>query len=357
MGVEDNTKWIAPKTRIFFLILATLVIGLELVLIFKSSQTSCPDAAALYPATINQKSDQMKLHHSQSFTAFTCVLDQFVFDTVPDLHSMQEDNPRLPYVSIHAANKPKHLLGIVIPYRSRWSHLVELRAELGEFLRRNNIEYRFFIVNQSDAFRFNRGALMNVGVKAAFAYGCDYVALHDIDLVPLRDIISYGFPEEGAYHATPNGVHPVSKFPKYYGGVHLMRISSYVRINGFCNLYWGWGAEDTDFFRRVSNASMEYSDFVMTRPPLKGTKGAFKHIGEESHARDKRTHGINLGLDCPREIGYSNVEYSCEKVYHENSLNDVIFIDTQLNCDRKSRRTCKAELKRPKAKDSALEKE
>ena len=39
------------------------------------------------------------------------------------------------------------------------------------------------MVNQADSWRFNRAALINVGFKESSS-SCDYIAMHDVDLLP-----------------------------------------------------------------------------------------------------------------------------------------------------------------------------
>ncbi|KAL3071400.1 hypothetical protein niasHS_016684 [Heterodera schachtii] len=43
---------------------------------------------------------------------------------------------------------------------------------------------RYIVVNQSeeDALRFNRAALINIGALEAERVGCDYMAIHDVDI-------------------------------------------------------------------------------------------------------------------------------------------------------------------------------
>lgn len=54
------------------------------------------------------------------------------------------------------------------------------------FLRRQQIHYRIYIIEQLDALPFNRAKLMNVGAKLAMRAGFPCLVLHDVDLLPLR---------------------------------------------------------------------------------------------------------------------------------------------------------------------------
>ena len=47
---------------------------------------------------------------------------------------------------------------------------------------------RLIIVEQSDDNPFNRGSLLNIGVRKAKELECTYVALHDVDMLPHSDV-------------------------------------------------------------------------------------------------------------------------------------------------------------------------
>ena len=39
-------------------------------------------------------------------------------------------------------------------------------------------------------------------------------------------------------------------YEELIGGVFNIRIDHFLTVNGYSNLYWGWGAEDDDLFYR-----------------------------------------------------------------------------------------------------------
>ncbi|KAL6961665.1 Beta-1,4-galactosyltransferase 7 [Sarracenia purpurea var. burkii] len=77
-----------------------------------------------------------------------------------------------------------------------------------------------------DEYRYNKGASFNAGfdiIREKFPE-CDYVALHDVDILPLTDEVSYAYPREAVYHAIPPGFHPVPLYhdETFIGGILLM---------------------------------------------------------------------------------------------------------------------------------------
>jgi xylosylprotein 4-beta-galactosyltransferase len=80
-------------------------------------------------------------------------------------------------------------LGICIPYRDigdgvRKKHLDTLIPHLEKFLGEKGIEFRCYIGHQVDDKKFNRSGTKNVAFLAAKEDGCDYVAMHDVDMLP-----------------------------------------------------------------------------------------------------------------------------------------------------------------------------
>jgi hypothetical protein len=60
---------------------------------------------------------------------------------------------------------------------------------------------------QVDMYRFNRASLLNSGflLSESTNSNCDYVAMHDVDLVPVNPALSYSFPETGIRHLSAPG--------------------------------------------------------------------------------------------------------------------------------------------------------
>ena len=138
-------------------------------------------------------------------------------------------------------------LSIVVPYRDRAEHLSKFIPHMEKQLADDGIDYEIFVVEQFDDKPFNRAKLLNIGFKES--EGFDYFAFHDVDMLPLDSDYSY---PDGPTHLASE----VEQFgwglpyEGYFGGVTLFDKESFIKINGYANEYWGWGAEDDDVLRR-----------------------------------------------------------------------------------------------------------
>jgi hypothetical protein len=141
----------------------------------------------------------------------------------------------------------KHKLGVIVPYRNRYEHLQEFKKSIVEYLEFKNIDFKIIIVEQDDAKLFNRGMLLNIGFLHAKEEGCDYVIFHDVDMIPID--VDYSHSNVPVHLATDN-----IPFESYFGGMTMFPTHIFEKINGFSNLYWGWGFEDDDLrYRCVKN--------------------------------------------------------------------------------------------------------
>lgn len=145
----------------------------------------------------------------------------------------------------------KHKLGICIPYRNREEHLRELVPALTKHLNERGIDHKFYVGHQVDDKLFNRGAMKNIAAEFAFNDGCDYIAWHDVDMLPHEDC-DYSYPEDNPTHIATNlekygyGI----GYDQYFGGVVLFNKEQVEKTNGYSNDYWDWGQEDDDLFWR-----------------------------------------------------------------------------------------------------------
>jgi hypothetical protein len=141
-------------------------------------------------------------------------------------------------------------LAIIVPYRDREEHLRRFLPAMksSDFL--EGIDYEILIVEQEDGKPFNRGKLLNVG--AIQAHTASYYCFHDVDMLPIVSDYSY---VDVPTHLAAEAEQFEFKLPYqgYFGGVTLFDKHSFIKVNGYSNDYWGWGAEDDDImFRCVS---------------------------------------------------------------------------------------------------------
>ena len=157
----------------------------------------------------------------------------------------------------------KHKLGICIPYRNRKEHLDILIPKLSAHLDNKGIEHSFYIAHQIDDKLFNRGVMKNIAAKYAFEDGCDYIAWHDVDMIPFEDC-DYSYPIEAPIHiATQLSKYNYGmSYPDYFGGVVLFTKEQVEKINGYSNEYWDWGMEDDDLFWRCKLEGYVKTDYL-----------------------------------------------------------------------------------------------
>ncbi|XP_061832811.1 beta-1,4-galactosyltransferase 7 isoform X1 [Nerophis lumbriciformis] len=149
-----------------------------------------------------------------------------------------------------------HALAVVVPFRERFEELMVFVPFMHTFLSQKKIRHKILIVNQADHYRFNRASLINVGYLES-GDDTDYLAMHDVDLLPLNDALDYSFPAEGPFHVASPDLHPIYHYKTYVGGILLLTKAHYQMCNGMSNRFWGWGREDDEFYRRLKKADLQ----------------------------------------------------------------------------------------------------
>ncbi|KAL4233725.1 Beta-1 [Mactra antiquata] len=203
-------------------------------------------------------------------------------------------------------------IALVLPYRNREKHLKLLLHYLLPVLKRQLLDFRIFVVEQYGNGTFNKGRLMNVGFMEAWKLcNFDCVIFHDVDLLPENDRNMYTC-----------GNHPrhmsiaVDKF-RYklpyltlVGGVFSIKREQFQQVNGYSNLYWGWGAEDDDMAFRLKTVKLG-----IERPPATiGRYKMIKHDNRETIPVKMRAYLLKTVRKRYHRDGLNTLDYKVIKV-------------------------------------------
>lgn len=181
---------------------------------------------------------------------------------------------------------------------------------------------------------------MNVGFVEALNTDptFDCFILHDVDMLPEHERNDYSCPPQGKarhlswlidiwdykfvpYHLRKAHVYTVLLFIRpmykgYAGGVTAISTKDFVRLNGFSNQFWGWGAEDDDFYRRMVTQNID-----LTRKgendPLAAEYAKYRTLyHKQAKITDERIRTFNKtkGVDNIVWDGINSLKYRKEHV-------------------------------------------
>lgn len=155
-------------------------------------------------------------------------------------------------------------VAILIPHRNREKHLLYLLHHLHPFLQRQQLHYAIYVIQQAGDATFNRAKLLNVGyLEALKDHNWECFIFHDVDLVPENDHNLYVCDKQPKHLVVGRNVTGYKlRYKGYFGGVTALTKEQFLQVNGFSNIYWGWGGEDDDLRIRVTLQKME-----ILRPP------------------------------------------------------------------------------------------
>lgn len=135
---------------------------------------------------------------------------------------------------------------IIIPYRNRDGHLKILEnSKIDWFIQTFTDSTLVVIVEQEDGKDFNRGKLLNIGIKKFYDKCQSYFILHDIDLFLKGN-------QRNLYNIDNNDdiVRFFSGHKFSLGGLVKFKKEVLLDINGHPNNIWGWGMEDRALYYR-----------------------------------------------------------------------------------------------------------
>lgn len=140
-------------------------------------------------------------------------------------------------------------LGIIIPFRDREEHLRQSTPILKQF-------GHVYVIEQMDDRPFNRAKLINCGYLE-FKNEFDYFAAHDCDMIP-EATGYYAYCENPCHLATMASQFDYKMpYAKYFGGVTLFPNDKFEKVNGFSNLFNGYGGEDDHLRKKFEEMNIE----------------------------------------------------------------------------------------------------
>lgn len=195
---------------------------------------------------------------------------------VPSLEAVESEFPDL-MPGGHFRPKEctsRHRVAILIPYRNRTEHLQIFIYNIHRVLARQQIDYGVFVIEQGDDKEFNRAKLFNVGyLESTALYDYQCFVFHDIDLVPVDDRNVYTCPQQPRHMSVRIDSRSGVPYVLMFGGVSALSKELMLRVNGYSNLYWGWGGEDDDMTFRLKHINQT----ILRRPADIARYTSLKH--------------------------------------------------------------------------------
>ncbi len=147
-------------------------------------------------------------------------------------------------------------VAIVVPYMNRDDNLRIFLQHMHPFLQKQQLEYGIFLAEPkwegvNRTMEFNRGLMRNIAFREATKKGeYDCVIFHDLDLLPEVDYNNYGCPDVPRHMCIAVSYQDYEPFKNGFGGIVALRTDHFATVNGYSNVFFGWGGEDDDLGRR-----------------------------------------------------------------------------------------------------------
>ncbi|CAF0831378.1 unnamed protein product, partial [Rotaria sordida] len=226
---------------------------------------------------------------------------------------------------------------ILVPLQNREYNAKTFLFNMHAFARRQQLTYTIILIEQVSPLdhRFNKGRLYNTAInyleKQSLNITC--LILHDADLIPEDDGNFYTCETKYPKHTTSRVRELNNKrgYIRYYefliGGVLLLTFDMYKTLNGFSNLYWGWGGEDDDLALRLIQQRM-----CIVRPiyELAIYTGLPHPRGPRNNARFGLLTWSTLRL---RTDGYAQIE-SLTRIIDIHQTLTVTYLKLDVNLDK-----------------------
>lgn len=210
----------------------------------------------------------------------------------------------------------EHHTAIIVCYRNRTEHLQIFLYHIHSFLQKQNIHYKIYVIEQTYDNEFNRGKLFNIGYREVIMRslaGC--FIFHDVDLLPENINNIYGCTSCPRHMSSSINVFNYN-LPYYsiFGGAIAMTRRQFHQINGFSNMFYGWGGEDDDMFNRVQNGGYRicrYQPYVSRYIMLTHNK----EIPSENRIKILRNGPKRFKTDGVNSVTYQLIKYENLPLY------------------------------------------
>jgi len=215
-------------------------------------------------------------------------------------------------------------VGIIVPFRDRWKHYKLFKSYIVGYLDKNRYDYSLIVVEQDNSKSFNRGKLCNIGFLEAKSQGCTHIVFHDIDMLPID--IDYSYSDRPTHLLSED-----LPFDSYFGGITLFPTDQFEKINGFSNLYWGWGYEDDDLRYRCIKNELDLIPIKETYLPPNTPTSIFN--GFNSYMLLKNTITVVRDFEVEIKLRLGEVIYN-----HDTQKDDFVVFNIE-GCDFKLKYT------------------
>ncbi|CAF0827351.1 unnamed protein product [Brachionus calyciflorus] len=210
--------------------------------------------------------------------------------------------------------KPRYKVALIIPYRNRENILKIFLKNLHPFLQKQQIEYGIYLIEPLQNLSFNRGLLMNIGFieslkKTNQKWEC--FMFHDVDLIPEDDRIFYSCPEQPRHmSAYVTKYNSILSGDHIFGGVSALTKEQMKNVNGYSNLYFGWGSEDDDFRLRILK-----KNYNITRYPLEISRYFMIRHTKDQEINPERFNLMKSAINRMSNDGLNSIEYNIKFKY------------------------------------------
>lgn len=217
---------------------------------------------------------------------------------------------------------------VLVPYRDREKHLKEFMNDFVPMLKKHIPDVNVTIIEQSqDNKGFNRGKLLNVGIKEEIDTATHFI-FHDIDTLSDDNCIKKLYRVHSDHedivricvpHKTSLGC--ICKFTK----------ESILKINGFPNTIYGWGIEDRALYwrskiKKISMSENYKNDYSFKTLPHRSN--VRRYFGDTKEMSERwKEHNINKMKEKDKNKlvdsdGLNNINY---KILSYNPIGNGVY--------------------------------